>query len=135
MSTQHESVLRRRDLAKLLHSGKDIRCAMLELGYQESSIVKNSAKMLRDRVVVAELERLRSEDPASQHRAQLEDPKDFLQAIMQNEREDMKFRIDAAKTLMAYTHAKTDGLGKKAKAAAEAQEVVKGSKWAELLMN
>lgn len=64
------------------------------------------------------------------------DPKNFLIALMHNEDVDVRLRLDAARTLMPYTHQKLSTekpLGKKEQKAEAAKKADKGSEWAALL--
>jgi len=52
------------------------------------------------------------------------DPKDFLKALMNDPGEDMKLRMEAAKTLMPFTHGKVADQGKKEAKQEEAEQAV-----------
>lgn len=54
---------------------------------------------------------------------QYDDPEKFLRAVMNDSATDAKLRIDAAKALMPYIHAKKGEGGKKEQKQAEAQKV------------
>lgn len=52
-----------------------------------------------------------------------EDPKQFLLAVMNDNGEDARLRIDAAKALMPYMHQKVGEVGKKEERAEAAKKV------------
>jgi phage terminase small subunit len=55
--------------------------------------------------------------------ATYDDPERFLRAVMNDSATDAKIRVDAAKALMPYIHAKKGEGGKKEQKQAEAQKV------------
>ena len=55
-----------------------------------------------------------------------EDPKRFLLAVMNDNGEDARLRIDAAKALMPYMHQKVGEVGKKEERAEAAKKVSGG---------
>ena len=57
------------------------------------------------------------------------DPAKFLENVMNNHVEDPRLRVDAAKTLMPYRHAKKSEVGKKQSREEEAKEKAKVSKF------
>lgn len=56
----------------------------------------------------------------------VEDPLEFLRALLRNPLADMRMRHDAAKALLPYTHKKLDEQGKKGQRAAAAQTASTG---------
>lgn len=61
------------------------------------------------------------------------DPKSFLLAVMNHKYSDLKHRIDAAKALLPYEHARKDQIGKKEEREQYALTAEDGSDWAGLL--
>ena len=59
-----------------------------------------------------------------------DDPLKFLQSAMNDAGLDMRVRVDCAKALMGYMHAKPTELGKKGAAQQAAAKVAGGSKFA-----
>lgn len=54
-----------------------------------------------------------------------DDPEKFLRAVMNDSGTDAKLRVDAAKALMPFAHAKKGEGGKKEQQAATAQSIAK----------
>ena len=57
------------------------------------------------------------------------DAKTFLMALMNNCEADIRLRLEAAKCLMPYQHAKNNNVGKKDNQAAAAQKVIASGKF------
>lgn len=65
-------------------------------------------------------------DPAPYIPAASDDPKLFLQSMMNDLEAEPRFRLDAAKALMPYVHGKVADAGKKDAKEAAAKEVSRG---------
>ena len=61
---------------------------------------------------------------------QTNDAKTFLMALMNDSQTDIRLRLEAAKCLMPYQHAKPGEAGKKDNQAAAAQRVITSGKFA-----
>ncbi|WP_145155542.1 terminase small subunit [Pseudomonas oryzihabitans] len=133
---------KKRRFADALLSGASNKKAAIDAGYSEKTAPQAGSKLAKDADVVAYLERRRKFEQAkaevkaetekvnSERAADTEesgnDPIAFLERMMANELEDPKLRIDAAKALLPYKHAKKGELGKKEQAQVKAAEVAQG---------
>lgn len=133
---------KKRRFAEALLSGASNKKAAIDAGYSEKTAPQVGSKLAKDADVLAYLERRRKFDQAtaevkaetqkvnSERAAETEasgnDPIAFLERMMANELEDPKLRIDAAKALLPYKHAKKGELGKKEQAQVKASEVAQG---------
>lgn len=133
---------KKRRFADALLSGVSNKKAAIDAGYSEKTAPQAGSKLAKDADVLAYLERRRKFDQAtaevkaetqkvnSERAAETEasgnDPIAFLERMMANELEDPKLRIDAAKALLPYKHAKKGELGKKEQAQVKASEVAQG---------
>lgn len=72
-------------------------------------------------------------DPEPFIPAGADDPLVFLHQVMNDPRADPKLRVDAAKTLASYKHAKPGEKGKKEQAAEAAKTAANGTEWGNLL--
>jgi len=133
---------KKRRFADALLSGASNKKAAIDAGYSEKTAPQAGSKLAKDPDVLAYLERRRKFDQAkeevkaetqkvnSERAAETEasgnDPIAFLERMMANELEDPKLRIDAAKALLPYKHAKKGELGKKEQAQVKASEVAQG---------
>jgi phage terminase small subunit len=61
--------------------------------------------------------------------SEFEDPLDFMQHVMNNQKEDMRLRLDAAKAWANFKHAKPGEKGKKENAKEEAERIAGKSKY------
>lgn len=117
---------KKRRFADALKSGASNRGAAVAAGYSEKTAAQAGSRLAKDPDVLAHIGRKEAVMEAQQQakaegkptsldaisRA-YDDPKDFLRAVMNYAGEDMKLRVDAAKVLMPYEHAKPGELGKK----------------------
>lgn len=130
---------KKRRFADALMSGASQAEAAVNAGYSEKTAKQQGYKLARDPDVLRYIERMEAlEDEKQQASAEgrqvnlpdlaqrFDDPADFLRSVMNNEREEMRLRMDAAKTLMPYTHAKLGEVGKKEQKSRAAGEVSKG---------
>lgn len=133
---------KKRRFADALLSGASNKKAAIDAGYSEKTAPQAGSKLAKDPDVVAYLERRRKFDQAkaevkaetekvnSERAAETEatgnDPIAFLERMMANELEDPKLRIDAAKALLPYKHAKKGDVGKKDQAKEKAGQAATG---------
>src|SRR5690606_8679992 len=130
---------RKRRFADALMSGASQAEAAVTAGYSEKTAKQQGYKLARVPDVLRYIERMEAlEDEKQQASAEgrqvnlsdlaqrFDDPADFLRSVMNNEREEMRLRMDAAKTLMPYTHGKIGEVGKKEKQREAAQNAAKG---------
>lgn len=130
---------KKRRFADALMSGASQAEAAVTAGYSEKTAKQQGYKLARDPDVLRYIERMEAlEDEKQQASAEgrqvnlpdlaqrFDDPADFLRSVMNNEREEMRLRMDAAKTLMPYTHAKLGEVGKKEQMREAAKEAGKG---------
>lgn len=117
---------RKRRFVDALQSGLKGKEAAIAAGYSEKGAAQAASRLMKDPDVLAALERREKVNQAKeQAKAEgktlnltdlskmFSDPKDFLKALMNDPGEDMKLRVDAAKTLMPYTHERKGEAGKK----------------------
>ena len=130
---------KKRRFADALKSGASNRDAAIAAGYSEKTAAQAGSRLAKDPDVLAHIGRKESVVEAQQQakaegkptsldaisRA-YDDPKDFLRAVMNYAGEDMKLRVDAAKVLMPYEHAKPGEMGKKEQKAEAAKDAGKG---------
>lgn len=130
---------KKRRFADALMSGASQAEAAVTAGYSEKTAKQQGYKLARDPDVLRYIERMEAlEDEKQQASAEgrqvnlpdlaqrFDDPADFLRSVMNNEREEMRLRMDAAKALMPYTHAKLGEVGKKEQMREAAKEAGKG---------
>src|SRR5690625_644915 len=127
---------KKRRFAAALRSGASNKDAAIAAGYSEKTASAAGSRLAKDPDVIAEVAR---KDHVEQAKADAKaagktlnlpdlskmysDPKDFLKAVMNDHGEDLRFRVDAAKTLMPYVHERK-GVGGKKEARQEAAEKV-----------
>lgn|SRR5690606_7123688 len=130
---------KKRRFADALKSGASNRDAAIAAGYSEKTAAQAGSRLAKDPDVLAHIGRKEAVVEAQQQakaegkstsldaisRA-YDDPKDFLRAVMNYAGEDMKLRVDAAKALMPYEHAKPGEMGKKEQKAEAAKDAGKG---------
>ncbi len=120
---------KKRRFADALLSGVSNRDAAVQAGYSEKTAFQAGSKLAKDPDVLAHVERLRKTEapkpevkpePAKvnsnyEPKSPLDpfDPIAFLESLMGNEVEDPKLRLEAAKALLPYKHAKKGEVGKK----------------------
>lgn len=127
---------KKRRFAAALRSGASNKEAAIAAGYSEKTAAQAGSRLAKDPDVLAELvrkehvEQAKAEAKAQGREVNLpdlgkmySDPKDFLMALMNDGAEDVKLRLEAAKTLMPVFHAKKDSAGKKAAAQEQAEKV------------
>lgn len=117
---------KKRRFAAALRSGASNKEAAIAAGYSEKTASAAGSRMAKDPDVVKEVAR---KDHVEQAKAEAKeqgkdlnlpdlskmysDPKDFLRAVMNDAGEDLRYRVDAAKTLMPYIHERKGEGGKK----------------------
>nr|WP_288355645.1 terminase small subunit [uncultured Pseudomonas sp.] len=133
---------KKRRFADALLSGASNKKAAIDAGYSEKTAPQAGSKLAKDPDIVAyvarrkqfdearaevksETEKVNS-DRAAETEASGKDPIAFLERMMANELEDPKLRIDAAKALLPYKHAKKGELGKKEQAKEKAGQAAGG---------
>lgn len=128
---------KKRRFVDALQSGLTGKAAALAAGYSEKGAAQAASRLMKDPDVIAALDRKEKVNKAKEQ-AKAEgkplnvadlsqmysDPKDFLKALMNDHGEDMKLRLDAAKVLMPFTHARK---GEASKKSAREQAVDKAS--------
>lgn len=128
--------------------------AAIQAGYSAATADQAASRLERDPVVIATLKRMAVVDgvdpadmpvtgsgtptvPADEPEpcilAPADDPLVFLKGVMNDLRADPKLRVDAAKSLASYIHAKPGEKGKKEQAEEHAKTAATGTGWADLL--
>jgi len=117
---------KKRKFVAALKRGLSNRQAAIDAGYSEKTASQAGARLAKDLDVQAHMSR---QDPVGRlqnagkntgvpfdfgGKAQRhDDPLDFLATVMNDASEDMRLRMDAAKTLMPYLHVRKGEGGKK----------------------
>lgn len=130
---------KKRRFAAALRAGASNKDAAIAAGYSEKTASQAGSRLAKDPDVLAELAR---KDHVEQAKAEAKaqgkainlpdlgkmysDPKDFLKALMNDPSEDMKLRVEAAKTLMPFIHGKVADQGKKEAKQEEAEKAAAG---------
>jgi len=131
-----------------LLSGASNRESAIAAGYSEKTASQAGSKLAKDPDVLAEVGRrlkqkqasstevkpslkVKDEQPQDLQTGELsltetDDPRAFLTELMNAEGADMRLRLEAAKTLMPYSHGKVADQGKKEQKAEAAKQVAKG---------
>lgn len=127
---------KKRAFADAVLTGKSNRDAAIAAGYSAATASAAGSRLVKDKDVVTYLAGRRRKAPTKAKPAQPEadaaitkaavaagfdlesiltfsDPKAFLLAAMNDQNTEPKLRIDAAKTLMPFVHAKVGEAGKK----------------------
>lgn len=130
---------RKRKFADALLSGASNREAAIQAGYSEKTASQQGSKLAKDADVLAHMARReavkeRQAEARSEGKRfnlaglarEYDDPADFLRALMNEQAEDVKLRLDAAKALMPYTHARLGEQGKKEARQEAAREAGQG---------
>ena len=117
---------RKRLFAAALSAGATKKDAAISAGYSANGAASAGYRLSKDPAVIAEIARkshvahAKAKAKEQGKRIDVEslskmysDPKDFLQALMNDGDEDMRIRMDAAKTLMPYIHERKGEGGKK----------------------
>lgn len=139
---------KKRRFVDALLSGATNREAAIAAGYSERTASQAGSKLAKDEDVLTEVGRrlkqkqassvevkpprkvkgveLEAEESAELTLTKTDDPRDFLTELMNADQADMRMRLEAAKTLMPYTHGKVADQGKKEQKAEAAKEVGKG---------
>lgn len=115
--------------ARNMASGQNQKESCINAGYSENGAAAAASRLMRNPEILARIEELRAQPIGlnndvnkvvkSAHAAipaQIvpdNDPMLFLQSVMNDERWPPKLRVDAAKTLMPYVHARIGEAGKK----------------------
>lgn len=115
--------------ARNMAAGQNQKESCINAGYSENGAAAAASRLMRNPEILARIEELRAQ-PAelnndvnkvvkSAHAAMPaqivpdNDPMLFLQSVMNDEHWPPKLRVDAAKTLMPYVHARIGEAGKK----------------------
>lgn len=127
---------KKRRFADALMSGASNRDAAIAAGYSEKTAAQAGSRLAKDPDVLAHIARKEVVAEAKEQAKEegkpfnleslsrmYSDPKDFLKAVMNDGGEDVKLRVDAAKALMPYVHAKPGEKGKKAERQERAEKV------------
>jgi|SRR5690625_315817 len=130
---------RKRRFAAALRAGASNKEAAIAAGYSEKTASASGSRLAKDPDVIKEVERKDFVDQAkAEAKAQgkplnlsdlsksYDNPRDFLKAVMNDDSEDLRFRIDAAKTLMPYEHERKSEGGKKEAKQAAAKKAASG---------
>ena len=135
--------------AEAILAGKTKTEAAILAGYSKNTAAQSGSRMAKDDAVQAHI---RAQLDAEKH-AQADaptplpvlygaandptkrytDPRDFLFDVMNDTLAEMKHRVNAAKTLMPFHHARKDDVGKKEGRQQYALVADEGSDWAGLL--
>ncbi|AJG13790.1 hypothetical protein RK21_02282 [Pseudomonas plecoglossicida] len=139
---------KKRRFVDALLSGASNREAAIAAGYSEKTASQAGSKLAKDPDVLAEVGRrlkrkqaasaevkpgrkVKGDDLAEGESEEValthtDDPKAFLTELMNADGVDMRMRLEAAKTLMPYSHGKVADQGKKEQKAEAAKEAGKG---------
>ncbi|MBV6304926.1 terminase small subunit [Candidimonas humi] len=130
---------KKRRFVVALQSGLAGAKAAVKAGYSEKGAAQAASRLMKDADVKAALERkkavnkAKAEAKASGREFNLpdlgkmfSDPKEFLKAVMNDPSEEMKLRVEAAKTLMPFDHGKVADQGKKGAKADAAKKAATG---------
>lgn len=139
---------KKRRFVDALLSGASNREAAIAAGYSEKTASQAGCKLAKDEDVLSEIgRRLKQKQAASAEvkpsrkvkggdapeeeqpevaLTHTDDPKAFLTELMNADGVDMRMRLEAAKTLMPYSHGKVADQGKKDQKAEAAKEAGKG---------
>ncbi|PXX14502.1 terminase small subunit [Paraburkholderia tropica] len=123
---------KKRLFADAVLAGKSNRDAAIAAGYSEKTASQSGARLVKDKDVALYVaaQRIESESKAAPPKSaapdrspppdfdpyamtSFTDPKAFLIAAMNDGRTEPKLRVDAAKALMPFVHAKVGEAGKK----------------------
>lgn len=127
---------KKRRFADALMSGANQTEAAIQAGYSAKTAAQAGSRLAKDVDVLAHIER-RGVVAEAKEQAKAEgkplnidslsklysDPMDFLRAVMNDGGEDVKLRVDAARVLMPYVHAKPGEKGKKQERQEAAEKV------------
>lgn len=127
---------KKRRFAAALKSGASKKDAAISAGYSDKTASAAGSRLAKDPDVIAELARKEHVEQAkAEAKAQgkefnlpdlskmYSDPLDFLKAVMNDAGEDLRYRVDAAKAMMPFVHAKKGEGGKKEQQAEAARKV------------
>ncbi|AZL74536.1 terminase small subunit [Pseudomonas oryziphila] len=139
---------KKRRFVDALLSGATNREAAIAAGYSEKTASQAGSKLAKDPDVLTEVGRrlkqkqetsvevkpgrkVKGDDPAQDEQGDVvlthtDDPRAFLTELMNADGADMRMRLEAAKTLMPYSHGKVADQGKKEQKADAAKEAGKG---------
>ena len=133
---------KKRRFVDALQSGLSGKKAALAAGYSEKGAAQAASRLMKDLDVLAALERKEKVNQAKQQAKasgkplnlpelsqMFSDPKDFLKALMNDPSEEMRLRMDAARTLMPFEHERKSDKSKKS-ARDEAAKKVAESRFA-----
>lgn len=137
--------------AEAILAGKTKTAAAVLAGYSEKTAAQAGSRLAKDEAILAHIDaQLAAEkqataaapvaapmaaiygataDPTKKY----SDPRDFLFDVMNDTLCEMKHRVNAAKTLMPFFHARKDDVGKKEERQQYALVADQGSDWAGLL--
>ena len=126
---------KKRRFVQALQSGLSGAKAAIHAGYSDKGAAVAASRLMKDKDVLEALGRVNQVNKLKEQ-AEAEgkefslpdlgklysDPADFLKAVMNDPKQDMKLRVDAAKAWVPYVHGKVGDQGKKdaKKAAAKA---------------
>jgi|SRR5690554_941224 len=127
---------KKRRFADALMSGATQKDAAIQAGYSAKTAAQAGSRLAKDADVLAHIERrgvvAEAKEQAKEEGKSLNigslsklysDPMDFLRAVMNDGGEDVKLRVDAARVLMPYVHAKPGEKGKKQERQEAAEKV------------
>lgn len=130
---------RKRKFAEALLRGERKTDAARQAGYSAATASQMANKLGKDADILRYMEAKRgveaARDAAQEAGRKFEiadlaklysDPRDFLSAVMNDAAEDIKLRVDAAKSLMPYMHPKLGEQGKKEAKQDKAAQVSSG---------
>lgn len=127
---------KKRRFADALMSGATQTDAAVTAGYSAKTAAQAGSRLAKDSDVLAHIERKKVISEAKEQAKSegkglnigslsklYSDPMDFLRAVMNDGGEDVKLRVDAARVLMPYVHAKPGEKGKKQERQEAAEKV------------
>ena len=127
---------KKRRFVEALRNGKSGKDAAIAAGYSKKGASQAASRLMNDPDVIEALDRYEKVNKAKEE-AKAEgkpfdisalsqmysDPKDFLKAVMNDPSEEVRLRVDAAKTLMPYEHTRKADVGKKEQAQEKADAI------------
>ena len=130
---------RKRKFAEALLRGERKTDAARQAGYSAATASQMANKLGKDADILRYMDAKRGVEAAKEKAAEegrnfsipdlaklYSDPRDFLSAVMNDAAEDIKLRVDAAKSLMPYMHTKLGEQGKKEAKQDKAAQVAGG---------
>lgn len=133
---------KKRRFVQALQSGLSGAKAAIHAGYSEKGAAVAASRLMKDKDIqealgrVNQVNKLKEEAEAAGKEISLpdlgklySDPLEFLEAVANDPKQDMKLRVDAAKAWVPYVHGKIGEQGKKDAKKKAAGEALAGGKF------